>query len=247
MDKALYVSMTGAKHNMLEQAVRSHNLANVSTVAFKADLANAISQPIKHGEGVNSRIFAVAQTPSVDFSIGNSIETGRDLDLIIDGEGWLSLQTQTNEEVYSRGGNLSVDSFGVLRNERGLAVLGNAGPVLIPEAEKIEIGGDGTITARTMGQGPDALVIVDRLKLVNPDISDLEKRADGLIYSKSEANDIDASVRVRSGFLESSNVNAVGELTAIMSLARQFEMQIKMMNTVAENADASNRILRVQV
>ena len=68
-----------------------------------------------------------------------------------------------------------------------------------------------------------------------------------MIYSKSEANDTDASVRVRSGFLESSNVNAVGELTAIMSLARQFEMQIKMMNTVAENADASNRILRVQV
>ena len=78
--------MTGAKHNMLEQAVRSHNLANVSTVAFKADLANAISQPIKHGEGVNSRIFAVAQTPSVDFSIEISIETGRELDLIIDGE-----------------------------------------------------------------------------------------------------------------------------------------------------------------
>ena len=130
---------------------------------------------------------------------------------------------------------------------RGLAVLGNAGPVLIPEAEKIEIGGDGTITARTMGQGPESLVIVDRLKLVNPDLTDLEKRVDGLIHSKSEAIYADASVSVRSGFLESSNVNAVGELTAIMSLARQFEMQIKMMNTVAENADASNRILRVQV
>lgn len=239
--------MTGAKHNMLEQAVRSHNLANVSTVGFKADLANAISQPIQRGEGINSRIYAVAQTPNVDFSNGNSIETGRELDLLVEGKGWLALQTESSDEVYSRGGNLSVDSFGVLRNERGLAVLGNAGPVLIPEAEKIEIGGDGTITARTMGQGPEALVIVDRLKLVNPNLSDLEKRVDGLIHSKSEVIDVDASVRVRSGFLESSNVNAVGELTAIMSLARQFEMQIKMMHTVAENADASNRILRVQV
>ena len=247
MDRALYTSMTGAKHNMLEQAVRSHNLANVSTVGFKADLANAISQPINGGNGYDSRIFSVTQTPATDLRRGDLIETNRELDIAISGDGWLALESKTGEEVYSRGGNLSVDSFGILRNEKGLAVIGNAGPILIPEAEKIEIGIDGTITARALGQGPEALVVVDRLKLVNPDSALLTKQDDGLIHSSNDIEDLDPNIRVQAGFLESSNVSAVGELTAIMSLARQFEMQIKMMQTVSENAQSSARILQVQV
>ena len=130
-------------------------------------------------------------------------------------------------------------------------MIGNAGPILIPEAEKIEIGIDGTITARALGQGPEALVVVDRLKLVNPDSALLTKQDDGLIHSSNDIEDLDPNVRCglrTSGlFLESSNVSAVGELTAIMSLARQFEMQIKMMQTVSENAETSNRILQVQL
>lgn len=247
MDRALYTSMTGAKHNMLEQAVRSHNLANVSTVGFKADLANAISQPINGGDGYNSRIFSVTQTPAADLTRGDLIETNRDLDVAISGEGWLALESQSGEEVYSRGGNLSIDSFGILRNEKGLAVIGNAGPILLPEAEKVEIGIDGTITARALGQGPEALVVVDRLKLVNPSLSQLKKLDDGLIHSMNGSETLDPNIRVQAGFLESSNVSAVSELTAIMSLARQFEMQIKMMQTVSENAEASNRILQVQL
>jgi len=247
VDRALYTSMTGAKHNMLEQAVRSHNLANVSTVGFKADLANAISQPINGGDGYNSRIFSVTQTPAADLTRGDLIETNRDLDVAISGEGWLALESQSGEEVYSRGGNLSIDSFGILRNEKGLAVIGNAGPILLPEAEKVEIGIDGTITARALGQGPEALVVVDRLKLVNPSLSQLKKLDDGLIHSMNGSEILDPNIRVQAGFLESSNVSAVSELTAIMSLARQFEMQIKMMQTVSENAETSNRILQVQL
>ena len=110
--------MTGAKHNMLEQAVRSHNLANVSTVGFKADLANAISQPINGGNGYDSRIFSVTQTPAADLRRGDLIETNRELDIAISGDGWLALEAKTGEEVYSRGGNLSVDSFGILRNKK---------------------------------------------------------------------------------------------------------------------------------
>ena len=98
-----------------------------------------------------------------------------------------------------------------------------------------------------MGQGPETLVAVDRIKLVNPDTSALQKQQDGLIYSRNDVEALDANVRLRSGFLENSNVNAVGELTSIVALARQFEMQIKMMQTVAENAESSARVLQVQV
>lgn len=247
MDRALYISMTGAKHNMLEQAARAHNLANVSTVGFKADLANAISQPVYGGDGYKSRVFAVAQTPSVNLSNGPLMQTGRELDIALDGEGWMAVQSESGDEAYTRGGNLSIDTFGILRNERGLPVMGNAGPIAVPEAEKIEIGSDGTISARAIGQGPETLVVVDRIKLVNPEVASLAKRSDGLIYSENGIEPVAADVRVRTGFLENSNVNAVSELTSIISLARQFEMQIKMMQTVSQNAESSSRILQVQV
>ena len=247
MDRMLYLSMTGAKHNMLEQAARSHNLANVSTVGFKADLANAISQPVYAGDGYKSRVFAVAQTPSVNLSNGPLMQTGRELDIALDGEGWIAVQSESGDEAYTRGGNLTVDTFGILRNERGLPVMGNAGPIAVPEAEKIEIGSDGTISARAIGQGPETLVVVDRIKLVNPAVADLAKRTDGLLYSANGIEPVAADVRLRTGFLENSNVNAVSELTSIISLARQFEMQIKMMQTVSQNAESSSRILQVQV
>ena len=247
MDRALYISMTGAKHNMLEQAARSHNLANVSTVGFKADLANALAQPIYGGDGYQSRVYAVAQTPGADLSNGTMLETGRELDVALDGEGWLAVQSLSGEEAYTRGGNLSIDTLGMLRNERGLPVMGNAGPIAIPEAEKIEIGADGTISVRALGQGPETLVVVDRIKLVNPATADLSKQQDGMIYSANGIEPVAADVRLRTGFLENSNVSAVNELTSIVSLARQFEMQIKMMQTVSENAQSSARILQVQV
>ena len=247
MDRALYISMTGAKHNMLEQAARSHNLANVSTTGFKADLANALAQPVYGGGGLPSRVYAVAETPLSNLSNGALIDTGRELDVAIMGEGWMVFENEAGEEVYSREGNFSVDTTGILRNASGLAVQGSAGPVVVPESEKIEIGTDGTISVRALGQGPETLVEVDRIKLVNPDLKDLTKGVDGLFRSSNPVEVVDPNIVVSTGFLEGSNVNAVDELASIVSLSRQFEMQIKMMQTIGENSEASSRLLQVQV
>ena len=139
MDRALYIAMTGAKHNMLVQASHSHNLANVSTVGFKSDFVNAISKPVNGGDGFASRSYTVTGTPSADLSNGPLIQTSRDLDLALDGEGWMAIQAADGRESYTREGNLSVDVFGVLRTAKGMMVLGNGGPIIVPEAEKIEI------------------------------------------------------------------------------------------------------------
>lgn len=247
MDRGLYVSMTGASNTMLEQAARSHNLANVSTTGFKADFASAMSKAVTGGDGLASRVYSVPTATEVNLSRGGLVQTGRDLDLAVDGDGWIAVQAPDGREAYTRAGNLSIDVLGVLRNDRGLAVMGNGGPIAIPEAEKVEIGADGTITVRALGQGPDALVTVDRIKLVNPPLENIRKEPDGFLYSVAGQEPADGSVRLSKGFLENSNVNAVEELTAIVALARQFEMQVKMMQTVAENADSSSRILQVQV
>lgn len=246
MDRALYISMTGAKHNMLSQAVHSNNLANANTRGFKADLIDAISTQEQSSVVLDTRAYAIARSPVTNFATGPLRETGQELDVVVDGPGWIAVQAP-NGESYVKSGQLTIDSLGALRDGGGRAVLGNGGPIVIPEAEKIEIGGDGTISIRALGQGPEALVEIDRIKLVNPDDADLSKHDDGLIYSSNNQEPVNASVRIRQGFVEASNVNSVEELTSIVSLARQFELQVKMMQTLGTMADSASQLLRVQV
>ncbi len=247
MDRALYVSMTGAKHNMLAQAAHSHNLANAATTGFKSDFVDALSMQVAGGDGLRTRTYAIAQTPATNFAPGSLQATGRDLDVSVQGGGWLAVMGDDGREAYTRAGKLSTDAFGVLRNERGDQVLGNQGPIVIPEAEKIEIGTDGTISVRALGQGPETLVEVDRLKLVLPEPGELVKDANGLFFSKNGPLEPNATLSVRKGFVENSNVNPVEELTSVVALARQFEMQVKLMQTVSEMAESSTRLLQVQV
>ena len=96
--------------------------------------------------------------------------------------------------------------------------------------------------------GADAvgLAQIDRIRLVNPDGGDLEKGEDGLIHLKDgiAPPDFDASIQVEPGFLEGSNVNAVSALTDILSLSRQYELQVKLMSQADQNSDASARLLQ---
>lgn len=248
MDKALYIAMTGAKHNMMAQTSHSNNLANVNTTGFKADLAQARSMPVYYGEGQPTRAYAMTESPATDFSRGPSVETGRDLDIAVEREGFIAIQAPDGGEAYTRAGSLHIDSVGILRTGDGLPVMGNGGPIAIPAAEKIEIAADGTITIVPLGQGVEAVAQVDRIRLVNPPLDSIKKSTDGLIRVINPEEDVpaDGGVRIVSGFLEGSNVNAVNELTSIMSLSRQYEMQVKMMQTVKENSEASTRLLQIQ-
>lgn len=246
MDKALFTAMTGAKHNMLAQAVRSNNMANVNTTGFRGDFAQARSMPIYGGDGHPTRAFSLTESPATNFAHGALIRTGGELDVAIEGDGFLALQAPDGSEVYSRAGNLSIDRLGILRAGNGFPVMGNGGPITIPPSEKIEIAVDGTITSLVKGQGADSLAQVNRLKLVNPEPGQLFKGEDGLLRMKDGAAvQPDAGMTVVSGFLESSNVNVIDEFTEIMSLSRQYEMQVKLMKTVEENSESSAQLLRI--
>lgn len=247
MDKALYIAMSGAKHNMRAQTLHANNLANVNTTGFKADFAQARSMPVYYGDGHPSRAYALEENPATDFRQGPMVETGLDLDIAVKGDGFIAVQSADGTEAFTRAGSLFVDALGMLRTGNGLPVLGNGGPIAIPAAEKMEIAADGTITAIPMGQGVDAPVQVDRIRLVNPPLDNLEKGSDGLIRPRANPEQevpADATVRLVSGFVEGSNVNAVNELTSVMSLARQYEMQVKIMQTVKEDSEASARLLQ---
>ncbi len=245
MDKMLYVAMTGASQNAQAQQAHANNLANISTTGFRRDFEQARSMQV-FGDSFPSRVYAMSERPGTDFTSGTLQETGRDLDVAVEGEGWLAVQAADGSEAYVRTGSLNVDVLGVLRTADGLPVMGNAGPIAIPPEEKIEIGHDGTISIRALGEDPNVVVSVDRLKLVNPDPAQLEKGTDGLIRMKSgQPVEADAAVRVTSGFLESSNVNAVAEMTSMLALSRQFELHVKMMRTAEEDAAAMSRVLQI--
>ncbi len=246
MDKSLYIAMTGAKHNMLAQAVHANNMANLSTTGFRADFEQARAMGVYYGEGHATRAYSLTESPASNFATGAMIETGNDLDVAIQGQGFIAVRAADGTEAYTRAGNLETDSTGMLRTSNGLPVLGGDSPIVIPENEKIQIGGDGTVSIVGLGQGPEAMTEVGRIKLVNPDTQNLEKGDDGLFRQRDGLTaEVSANVRLRSGVVEASNVNAIDEFTKIMALSRQYEMQVKMMKTADDNATSSASLLRM--
>ncbi|MDX1250726.1 MAG: flagellar basal body rod protein FlgF [Gammaproteobacteria bacterium] len=245
MDRMLYVAMSGAKQAMLAQQVNTNNLANINTTGFRADLESFRSLPV-YGPGYPSRVYAVTERPGTDLLSGSSITTGRSLDVAVNGEGWIAVQAADGSEAYTRAGDLRVTVNGQLETGAGRPVLGNGGPVSIPPFENLEIGADGTISIQPVGQPVNALAVVDRIKLVNPPLAQMEKGVDGLMRVKGgKAATPDAAVRLASGVLESSNVNAVEAMIRMIELGREFESQIKMMRVAQENDAASAQMMRI--
>jgi flagellar basal-body rod protein FlgF len=248
MDKALYIGMSGAKQNMLSQRAHANNLANVNTTGFKRDFSQARSMPV-FGEHYPTRAYAMTERPGTDLSAGTLMDTGRKLDVAVDGDGWLTIQNDQGEEVFTRTGSLQIDVNGLLRLPGGEPVLGNGGPVALPPFENLEIGADGTVSVVPVGAAPGELVEVDRLKLVSPPSGSLEKGLDGFMRRKPEQaiggpEPANANLRIVSGFLESSNVNAVEEMISNLQLSRQYEMQVKVMSTAKDNSEAAARLLQ---
>ena len=245
MVKLLYLSMSAAQQTMRAQAVNSNNLANVNTTGFRSDFEHAQSVPI-FGDGVPTRVFTQGGMQSTDFQAGAVQTTGRELDIAIQGDGVIAVQGKDGREGYTRAGNLHLTESGQLVTSNGLAVLGEGGPIAIPPAEKIEIGADGTVSIRPLGSEANALAQLDRIKLVNPELGQLKKDNDGLMRLRNgDAAPLDANVRVTSGAIETSNVNAIGALVKMIELQRQYEMQVKMMQSADEISESSARLLQI--
>ena len=245
MDRMVYLAMTGARQMLLQQAAASNNLANAASPGFRADLEAFRAMPV-FGDGLPSRVYAMAERPAVNFEPGTLETTGNDLDIAVDGEGFFAVQARDGTEAYTRGGDLKLTSTGQLETGNGLPVLGNGGPIALPPSESLLIASDGTVSVRPVGQTSEALAIIDRLKLVRPVLTDLVKGEDGLFRLKNGTNiEADASVRVVQGALETSNVNSVAEMINMITYQRNYELQVKAMQAAAENDDAASQLLRV--
>jgi len=245
MDRFLYVAMSGAQETMRAQTVNSHNLANANTTGFRADLSAFQARAVA-GAGYNSRAYATNATTGWDQKLGASLTTGRDLDVAIQGQGWIAVQSKDGGEAFTRAGDFRVDPSGVMMTGAGHPVIGSNGPMTVPPYQSISIAGDGTVSIVPLGQAATTTATVGRIKLVNPPSESVDRGADGLFRPRGNAPvEADASVQLSSGSLESSNVNIAEAMVTMIELARHFEMQVKMMRTAEENAATSAQLLRM--
>lgn len=242
MDRLIYTAMTGAKHILEQQATTAHNLANATTTGFKAQVDSFRAVPVL-GDGLPTRAFVVDATVGTDYKAGSIQQTGRDLDVAVEGPGWIAVQRADGSEGYTRNGSLKINENGQLQTESGMNVMGDGGPISIPPNVIISIGGDGTISAVNDLTAPGATNILGRIKLTNPPESSLKRSEDGLfVTSNGQAAPLDPNVKVTGGALESSNVNVVETMVNMISLARQFEMQMKMLENAQNNAGKADQL-----
>lgn len=244
MDRMLYVAMTGATQTLRAQAEVSNNIANISTTGFKAEMSAFQSLPVQ-GEGMPTRINAVDRGTGYDFSQGPLSHTGRSLDVAVQGPGWIAVQAPDGSEGYTRAGNLQLTSNGLLTDAAGNPVLGDGGPISVPPASQISIGSDGTVSVVPLGQSPDTLSSVDRIRLVDPPANELQQGSDGLMHLANGGQaPADANVRLVSGTLEGSNVEPSAALVQMIALSRQFDMQVQAIHSADQNAQAASQLLQ---
>lgn len=240
MDRLGYTAMTAASRTQLSLQVRANNLANASTTGFRADLEQAKAVAVD-GYGYDSRHMALVQNNGVDLTPGALINTGRDLDFAVKGQGLIALDNG-GREVYTRNGNMQVDA-NLRLTINGHPVLGEGGPIVLPDYGSVHIGSDGVVSV--LPKGETLMAEVDRIKRVDVAAADLMKDASGMLVTKNGAPaEASEAVVLVSGHLESSNVSAIDQLVASMSLNRLFETQVKMMKAAEDISNAGNRMIR---
>jgi flagellar basal-body rod protein FlgF len=238
MDRRIYLSMGGAKATMQRQEVLSNNLANVSTTGFRAEMQAFRAVPVR-GDGASTRAYALETTTGYNPEPGVVNATGRNLDVAMRGNAWLAVQARDGTEAYTRAGSLDVTSDGTLVNQSGLTVLGDGGPITVPANSELQIASDGTISARAAN---GSITPVGRLKLVTPE-APLTRGDDSLFRAPEGELPADPTARLQDGALEGSNVSAVETMVAMISASRQFELQMRSMQTAEKDEQQAQQLL----
>ncbi len=242
---SLWIAATGARAVLQRQTVVANNLANADTTGYRSAQPQFRALPV-YGEPLPSNAYVATQSDTTDFRQGPMIHTGRNLDVAVQGPGWLAVQTAGGGTAYTRNGDLRISGSGLLVTSDGHPVLAQSGsPISLPQLQSIQIGADGTISGVPAGSQPNALVVLGRIQLVNPPAAQLQRGADGLFRDTQGPAQPDPAVQVASGVLEGSNVNPVQAMVQMLDNTRAFEMQTKLMQSVNQNQQAAEQLLNV--
>lgn len=243
IDKALFLGSNGASQSMHELQLITNNLANINTTGFRGDYE--MTKQVDLGNKSPTRTYSVSDKSYSDFNPGPIVKTDRDLDIAISGKGFIAVQSKTGAEAYTRAGDLQINAQGFLTTRNGDLVKGQNGFIQMgQQVGRVSIGTDGTVSVRNVGETD--YNIINQIKLTNPQLSQLQKGADGMFYlPEGNVAKIDNSVILAAGSLEGSNVNAVETLTKLIELSRNFEQHSNMMKMMMDQATESNHILEM--
>ena len=243
MDRMIYTAMTGAKHILEQQATNTNNLANATTTGFRAQLDSFRAVPVV-GDGLPTRAFVVDSTVGSNFTPGVLQQTGRSLDVALDGKGWIALELEDGTEAYTRSGNFKLSENGVLQTQAGINVMGEGGPISVPPDVHLAIAKDGTVSAIDATSTPGAVNTLGRIRLVNPPEENMVRGDDGLFRTKDgTVPDADAGVTVVGSALEGSNVNVADAMVNMITLSRHFEMHMNLIKNAESNATKASQLL----
>lgn len=245
MDRLIYSSLTAMRAAMQRQQVTANNIANASTPGFRADMAEASSVWMEGG-GMSSRAMASEEVLAADMTPGEISHTGRDLDVAMLDDAMLAVQADNGDEAYTRRGDLQLSATGLLTTGDGKPVLGEGGPIVLPPADRISFNSSGELWIVPQGGDPSQPQQIDRLKLVSPQGSRIEKGNDGLFREVSGGTlptDPDAAVVTQS--IEGSNVSTTKMLVDMIAASRSWESQVKMISSAGEMDASSADLMRL--
>ena len=245
MDRLIYTSLAAMRGSMSRQTAIANNLANAQTPGFRADMASAQSLWLD-GDGLDARAMSSEEVLGADMKAGTVTQTGRDLDIAMQGDALLVVQAKNGEEAYTRRGDLQISPSGLLTTGDGHPVQGGQGPVTIPPADAISIDQEGRVWIVPQGGDPENPQEVDRLRLATPAGSDIAKGLDGLFRVKGGGilpDDPEARLLTRS--IEGSNVTATAALVEMIEASRSWDTQLKMIGDVRDMDSATANLMQL--
>jgi flagellar basal-body rod protein FlgF len=227
----------------LRQEILANDLANASTSGFKRDGLSVAGQPVPPAEP----IFAMlGMTPNdhytvrqwTDYSPGPIHDTGRSLDVAIDGPGFFVVQTPQGLR-YTRSGGLTVDRAGLLTTDAGYPIMGGGGPIAVKSTG---------LSFSATGDIYDGSEILDTLRVVDfPRPYRLQKQGDGLFapVGPAAAPAAASDYRIVGGAIEGSNVDPVRTMVEMIELFRSYESAQRAIQSADETERRANDIGRV--
>jgi flagellar basal-body rod protein FlgF len=247
VDKLVYTAATGLRAHMRAQAAIANNMANASTTGFRADRVVFDRFELKGGGAtLEARAPSSEEVIDADRRAGAVQQTGRDLDLAIDGQAWMAVQSASGEEAYTRRGDLMVAESGVLQTGDGFIVQGGSGPITLPPHEKLTIAKDGTISIVPPGGSAANPQVIDKIKLVSTTGSDTVKGLDNLLRVRGGGTlPKDMNATVTAGALEGSNVNMTQALVDMIENQRAYEVQANLMKEARTMDEQSASLMRL--
>ena len=246
MDRLVHTALHGMRLHADNQRALVAGLSNQNTVGFRRDIFSNLASAYVEGDSLSDRVFPTRGENAVDLSIGKLMPTDNPTDVALDGPGFLVGQDANNEPVLTRRGDFRIGADRILRNGEGLTIMGDAGPITIPNYSTIEVSADGSILVRPPGvdldQPPNT---VGRLRLANVPVADIQRGPDGHLRTKNgQAPANDANVRVVPKSLESSNVNPIESMVEMLQSSRSYDMKVKMLTMARELDDQTARLMR---